>query len=147
MASGNNSDAVLGFIMGQTAGQQAATSAGIEASSARSAATAAQMRADVAARAARGAGEQADQAIMVVGMLRAQVDAWKARYDREKAARRGWQQNGMAARELIQKLANVDRDGAQKLIDQAYEDNKTKIDASKTKVDEWQFTGVEPGKH
>lgn len=120
----SNSGAVTGYVLGQSNGNM----------------NAAQAQAD-----ARVAGQQADYAIAAMGALRQQVDAWKARFERERATRRGWQQNGMAARDLIQKLANVDREGAQKLIDQAYEQNKARIDASVAGVDEWKFTGVKPG--
>lgn len=116
-------------------GQSAATS---RASVAESEASAARVQAQIA-------GEQVDQTLAALGMLRKQVDAWKARYEREKATRRGWQQNGKAARELIQKLANVDQAGAQKMIDEAYERNKSSIDASVAGVDQWNFTGVKPG--
>ena len=84
---------------------------------------------------------------MALGFMKKQVDAWRARFERERATRRGWQQDGQAARALIQKLANVDKAGAQKLIDQAYAENKAAIEASISRVDERNFSGDEPGKH
>ena len=142
------------FQQGRAAGDASASSArmeafeaGIQASSANFRARLAQDDADSARDHARSAETQADQAILALGFAKVQIDAWKARFERERAARRGWQQSGMAARDLIQKLAGVDRDAAEKLIDQTYAENKGKIDASKTKVDEWNFTGVEPGKN
>ena len=130
-------DDIAGYIMGQMAGDQRASSARIDAERA-------QMDAQIAR---QGAAAASDRALLAMGFAQQQINAWRARFERERATRRGWQQNGMAARALIQKLANVDRAGAQKLIDQAYADNKAAIEASITKVDEWNFTGVEPGKH
>ena len=109
-------------------------------------ASVAEAQAGLARTQARLAGEQTDQTLMALGFMKKQVDAWRARFERERATRRGHQQSRMAAQALIQKLANVDRAGAQKLIDQAYAENKAAIEASITKVDEWNFTGIEPGK-
>ena len=130
-------DDIAGYIMGQMAGDQRASSARIDAERA-------QMDAQIAR---QGAAAASDRALLAMGFAQQQINAWRARFERERATRRGWQQNGMAARALIQKLANVDQAGAQKLIDQAYAENKAAIDASIAKVDEWKFTGVEPGKH
>ena len=130
-------DDIAGYIMGQMAGDQRASSARIDADRA-------QMDAQIAR---QGAAAASDRALLAMGFAQQQINAWRARFERERATRRGWQQNGMAARALIQKLANVDQAGAQKLIDQAYAENKAAIDASIAKVDEWKFTGVEPGKH
>ena len=129
-------DDIAGYIMGQMAGDQRASSARIDADRA-------QMDAQIAR---QGAAAASDRALLVMGFAQQQINAWRARFERERATRRGWQQNGMAARALIQKLANVDQAGAQKLIDQAYAENKAAIEASIAKVDEWKFTGVEPGK-
>ena len=109
-------------------------------------ASVAEAQAGLARTQARLAGEQTDQTLMALGFMKKQVDAWRARFERERATRRGWQQQGQAAQALIQKLANVDKAGAQKLIDQAYAENKAAIDASKVKVDDWNFSGIEPGK-
>ncbi len=110
-------------------------------------ASVAEAQAGLARTQARLAGEQTDQTLMALGFMKKQVDAWRARFERERATRRGWQQDGQAARALIQKLANVDKAGAQKLIDQAYAENKAAIEASISRVDERNFSGDEPGKH
>ena len=129
-------DDIAGYIMGQMAGDQRASSARIDADRA-------QMDAQIAR---QGAAAASDRALLAMGFAQQQINAWRARFERERATRRGWQQNGMAARALIQKLANVDQAGAQKLIDQAYAENKAAIDASIAKVDDWNFSGIEPGK-
>ena len=129
-------DDIAGYIMGQMAGDQRASSARIDAERA-------QMDAQIAR---QGAAAASDRALLAMGFAQQQISAWRARFERERADRRGHQQSNMAAQALIQKLANVDRAGAKKLIEQAYAENKAAIDASKAKVDEWNFTGVEPGK-
>ncbi len=129
-------DDIAGYIMGQMAGDQRASSARIDADRA-------QMDAQIAR---QGAAAASDRALLAMGFAQQQINAWRARFERERATRRGWQQQGQAAQALIQKLANVDKAGAQKLIDQAYAENKAAIDASKVKVDDWNFSGIEPGK-
>ena len=107
-------------------------------------ASVAEAQAGLARTQARLAGEQTDQTLMALGFMKKQVDAWRARFERERADRRGWQRNGIAARELIQKLANVDREGAQKMIDACAAENKDRLDKSIAGIDEWNFTGVKP---
>ncbi len=138
-----DSSDIAGYIMGQAAGNLRASNAEIAAQSARADADSARIHAETIGLWAEVERTHRNQQIQA---LESQIAAWRARFERERSARRGWQQDGMAARALIEKLANVDRAGAQKLIDQSYEDNKAMIDASKQKVNEWNFTGVEPGK-
>ena len=137
-------DDITGYIMGQMAADQRANSARIDAGRARSEADSAMTQAHIAR---QSAAATSDRALLAMGFAQQQIAAWRARFERERATRRGHQQSRMAAQALIQKLANVDRAGAQKLIDQAYAENKAAIEASITKVDEWNFTGIEPGKH
>ena len=80
MKGSNNSDAIVGFVMGQTAGNARAVNAEV---------------------AAMDASTQASIARMQMGALQQQVDAWRARFQRERSARRGHQQSNMAAQALI----------------------------------------------
>ena len=127
-------DDIAGYIMGQMAGDQRASSARIDADRA-------QMDAQIAR---QGAAAASDRALLAMGFAQQQINAWRARFERERADRRGWQRNGIAARELIQKLANVDREGAQKMIDACAAENKDRLDKSIAGIDEWNFTGVKP---
>ena len=137
-------DDITGYIMGQMAADQRANSARIDAGRARSEADSAMTQANIAR---QSAAATSDRALLAMGFAQQQIAAWRARFERERATRRGWQQDGQAARALIQKLANVDKAGAQKLIDQAYAENKASIEASISRVDERNFSGAEPGKH
>ena len=76
-----------------------------------------------------------------MGMLAIVVAAWKGRYEREQSARRGWQEHGMAATRLVQKLTGTDKEGAKKLIAESIKQHQVEIDASLTKVDDMLFRG------
>jgi hypothetical protein len=142
--AGNGSIDPTSYMQGQGMAQAQAQGA---IATANGRAASAQFEADLANISARSAHAQTDRTLLAMGFLKQQVEAWRARFERERSTRRGHQQSRMAAQALIQKLANVDQAGAKKLIDQAYQENKAVIDASKAKVDEWNFTGIEPGKH
>jgi len=80
--------------------------------------------------------------------LQAQLDMmevsdalWKARYERERANRRGWKRHGMAASEVIAELAGVDKDVAEKMVSDHAEKNKARFDAENARVDVLLFHG------
>jgi hypothetical protein len=76
-----------------------------------------------------------------IGMLAIIVATWKGRYEREQSARRGWQEKGMAARELIQKLTGTDKEGAEQLIAESIKLHQVKLDSSLEYVDKLLFNG------
>ena len=78
----------------------------------------------------RQANEEAQAAIERMEFLEAQVKAWQARFQRERANRRGWQEAGMAAELVVQRLAKTDLQGAIKMIDQSKEENKAMLEES-----------------
>jgi len=74
-----------------------------------------------------------------IGMLAIIVAAWKGRYEREKAARRGWKEHGMAASEIIEKLTGANKDAVEKMVDEHIKQHLARFDAENARVDDLLF--------
>ncbi len=73
--------------------------------------------------------------LMTTTLLGQEIGNWRARYTRERAARRGWKRHGMAASEIIGQLTGKDTDAVEKMVMDYAATQKDRLDAENERVD------------